>query len=182
MIHAYLFVLNIREGNGGHGANFHKMMNSINKTAGTNITVYHTFHDEVNNYKTHVWRCNGICQHRKPFFGFIRRTCNRAPGPNDQWWAQHKQSCGGFFKKVSEPEPKIKRGRKEKPIIQSVQKIDNPKWGLSKTGGERPATTISLPNRSYTTPIKNVTMSTSKNRKVGGNLSNVIGFKDLNGE
>lgn len=67
MIHAYLFILNIREGNGGHGPNFKKIMEGINKIAGTNITVYHTFHDEVELYKTHWWRCNGICQHRKPF-------------------------------------------------------------------------------------------------------------------
>lgn len=60
MIHAYLFVLNIREGNGGHGPNFKRIMESINRTAGTNITVYHTFHDEVALYKTHIWRCNGI--------------------------------------------------------------------------------------------------------------------------
>lgn len=24
---------------------------------GYNITVYHTMHDEVNNYRTHVWSC-----------------------------------------------------------------------------------------------------------------------------
>lgn len=70
MIHAYLFILNIREGNGGHGPNFKKIMEGINKIAGTNITVYHTFHDEVELYKTHWWRCNGICQHRKPFCKF----------------------------------------------------------------------------------------------------------------
>lgn len=39
MIHAYLFILGIRESNGGHGPNFCKMMNNINKVAGTNITV-----------------------------------------------------------------------------------------------------------------------------------------------
>lgn len=39
MIHAYLFILGIREANGGHGPNFLKMMNNINKVAGTNITV-----------------------------------------------------------------------------------------------------------------------------------------------
>lgn len=70
MIHAYLFILNIREDNGGHGPNFRRIMENINKVAGTNITVYHTFHNEVSLYKTHIWRCNGICQHRKPFYGW----------------------------------------------------------------------------------------------------------------
>lgn len=39
MIHAYLFILGIREPNGGHGPNFKKIMTGINKIAGTNITV-----------------------------------------------------------------------------------------------------------------------------------------------
>lgn len=39
MIHAYCFVLGIREGNGGHGPHFKKIMNGINKIAGTNISV-----------------------------------------------------------------------------------------------------------------------------------------------
>ncbi|XP_004523964.1 uncharacterized protein LOC101456157 [Ceratitis capitata] len=104
MIHAYCFVLNIREGNGGHGPNFKKIMYAINKVAGTNITVYHTFHDEVDVYKQHWWRCNGSCQNRAPFFGYVKRTSNRAPGPNDQWWAAHQESCGGTFMKIKGPD------------------------------------------------------------------------------
>lgn len=106
MIHAYCFVLHIREGNGGHGPNFKKIMYAINKVAGTNITVYHTFHDEVKVYKQHWWRCNGVCQDRSPFFGYVKRASNRAPGPNDFWWAKHLQECGGTFMKIKEPEKK----------------------------------------------------------------------------
>lgn len=113
MIHAYCFVLNIREGNGGHGPHFKKIMGHINTVAGTNITVYHTFHDEVNLYKQHIWRCNGVCQDRSPFFGYVKRTSNRAPSPNDQWWAQHMSSCGGTFLKVGEPEKKVKNASKK---------------------------------------------------------------------
>lgn len=113
MIHAYCFVLNIREGNGGHGPNFKKIMYTINKVAGTNITVYHTFHDEVDVYKQHWWRCNGSCQNRAPFFGYVKRTCNRAPGPYDQWWAAHQESCGGTFMKIKGP---------DKPKKQNVPK------------------------------------------------------------
>lgn len=29
---------------------------------------------------------------------------NRAPGPNDNWWATHQASCGGSFVKIKEPE------------------------------------------------------------------------------
>ncbi|GAB0099422.1 uncharacterized protein DMENIID0001_152790 [Sergentomyia squamirostris] len=114
MIHAYCFVQGIREGNGGHGPTFCEIMRSINKVAGTNISVYHSFYDEVNLYKTHVWRCNGVCQHRGPFYGYVRRTMNRAPGPSDYWFMPHKLSCGGHFQKVQEPEKEIKTKGNEK--------------------------------------------------------------------
>lgn len=78
--------------------------------AGTNITVYHTFHDEVQVYKKHVWRCNGICKERKPFFGYVRRVSNRAPGHNDLWWKTHQNDCGGRFEKIGEPD-KVKKGK-----------------------------------------------------------------------
>uniref|UniRef100_A0A0K8VRS0 Protein with SprT-like domain at the N terminus n=1 Tax=Bactrocera latifrons TaxID=174628 RepID=A0A0K8VRS0_BACLA len=115
MIHAYCFVLNIREGNGGHGPNFKKIMHAINKVAGTNITVYHTFYDEVDVYKQHWWRCNGSCQNRAPFFGYVKRTCNRAPGPNDQWWAAHQESCGGTFMKIKGPDKPKKQNASKEP-------------------------------------------------------------------
>lgn len=67
---------------------------------GTSITVYHSFHDEVRLYQQHWWRCNGPCQNRKPFFGIVKRAINRAPGPNDFWWAEHSKTCGGQFAKV----------------------------------------------------------------------------------
>lgn len=52
-------------------------MNRINKSAGTTITIYHTFHDEVRHYQTHVWKCDGPCQHKSPYFGIVRRSMNR---------------------------------------------------------------------------------------------------------
>lgn len=132
MIHAYCFVLNIREGNGGHGPNFKKIMVAINKVAGTNITVYHTFHDEVQLYKQHVWRCNGVCQNRSPFFGYVKRTSNRAPGPNDQWWAQHVQNCGGTFMKIKEPEKKKNpKTEKNKKNANDIRKFFTPQFDNS---------------------------------------------------
>lgn len=108
MIHAWNFIRGISEENGGHGQNFLAKMHEINRLAGTNISVYHTFHDEVDLYKTHWWRCDGVCQNRSPYYGFVKRTCNRTPGPNDLWWKQHEQTCGGKFIKVKEPEKKRK--------------------------------------------------------------------------
>uniref|UniRef100_A0A1I7T675 Protein with SprT-like domain at the N terminus n=1 Tax=Caenorhabditis tropicalis TaxID=1561998 RepID=A0A1I7T675_9PELO len=104
MIHAYLFVKERNRDRDGHGPHFQSHMHRINQEGGTNITIYHSFHDEVRLYKQHWWRCSGPCKDRRPFFGYVKRTCNRAPGPNDRWWIQHQQSCGGEFLKVKEPD------------------------------------------------------------------------------
>uniref|UniRef100_T1HC16 Protein with SprT-like domain at the N terminus n=1 Tax=Rhodnius prolixus TaxID=13249 RepID=T1HC16_RHOPR len=68
------------------------------------LLVYHTFHDEVKHYKTHWWRCNGPCRSRPPYYGLVKRAMNRAPGPNDNWFAEHQRNCGGEFIKVKEPD------------------------------------------------------------------------------
>ncbi|XP_014272132.1 DNA-dependent metalloprotease SPRTN isoform X2 [Halyomorpha halys] len=104
MIHAYLFLTANKQDREEHGPLFHEHMHRINKAAGTKITVYHSFHDEVAHYKQHWWRCNGPCQSRKPFFGLVKRSMNRAPGPHDFWYAEHQSSCGGEFIKIKEPE------------------------------------------------------------------------------
>lgn len=79
-------------------------MERINKVANANITVYHSFHAEVNHYKQHWWRCSGKCRNEKPYYGWVKRAMNRAPGKNDTWWAAHQATCGGVFEKVREPE------------------------------------------------------------------------------
>ncbi|XP_023291332.2 DNA-dependent metalloprotease SPRTN [Lucilia cuprina] len=162
MIHAYCFVLNIREGNGGHGPNFKKIMGAINKVAGTNITVYHTFHDEVELYKQHWWRCNGICQDRSPFFGYVKRTSNRAPGPNDQWWATHLQNCGGTFMKIKEPEKK-KKGRAAK----------------DKENDKKPSAPAGNDLRKFFTPQTKST-APPKSGSNSSTLANIKGFNNFN--
>lgn len=79
--------------------------------------VYHTFHDEVDHFKTHWWKCDGPCQHRPPFYGILKRSMNRAPGPSDYWYKDHERSCGGKFHKIKEPEPKkaVKRKKEDGP-------------------------------------------------------------------
>lgn len=104
MIHAYLYLTRNFKDRGEHGDEFKSHMNRINKEAGTNITVYHSFHDEVNHCRQHVWRCTGVCRQWKPFYGYVKRSMNRAPGPNDIWWADHSRKCTGKFEKISEPE------------------------------------------------------------------------------
>ncbi|XP_028162121.1 sprT-like domain-containing protein Spartan [Ostrinia furnacalis] len=114
MIHAYLFITNRDRERDGHGPNFQAHMHRINKSAGLNISIYHDFHDEVKLYLTHWWRCNGPCQTRRPYFGVVRRSQNRAPGPNDCWFASHQKTCGGTFMKIKEPEKKTKKTAAEK--------------------------------------------------------------------
>jgi hypothetical protein len=47
MIHAYLFVTRNNRDRSGHGPEFLAHAKRINAAAGTDITVYHSFHDEV---------------------------------------------------------------------------------------------------------------------------------------
>lgn len=71
--------------------------------------IYHSFHAEVREYKQHWWRCDGICKNVAPYFGWVKRSMNRAPGPNDGWFESHKNTCGGKFTKVKEPENYINK-------------------------------------------------------------------------
>lgn len=59
------------------------------------VQVYHAFHDEVDTYRTHWWRCTGPCRNRPPYFGYVKRSMNRVPGPKDTWWGQHQATCIG---------------------------------------------------------------------------------------
>ena len=82
MIHAYLFLTNGNTDRDGHGPAFMGHARRINSDAGTNITVYHTFHDEVNAYLKHVWKCDvraSACQHCARGQGASSRGC--VPGP-----------------------------------------------------------------------------------------------------
>lgn len=58
MIHAYVFVFSPVKDHDDHGAVFQAHMQRLNETAGTRITVFHTFHDEVDSYRQHWWKCD----------------------------------------------------------------------------------------------------------------------------
>ncbi|KAI9285084.1 SprT-like family-domain-containing protein [Umbelopsis sp. AD052] len=125
MIHALLFVTDNYADHDGHGPQFLMHAARINKAAGTKITVYHTFHDEVNYHRTHVWKCNGPCQQQPPFYGIVRRSMNRPPQKADYWWARHQIQCGGTYTKISEPEKKATtKQQKTKEPDQKQPRID----------------------------------------------------------
>jgi len=119
MIHAFLFVTHNDRDRDGHGPRFQAHMRRINESAGTNITIYHEWHEETDYYKKHIWRCNGPCRSKRPYFGFVKRVSNRKPGPNDRWFAQHQSSCGGVFEKIGEPTPKKRGPPKKRKLDQS---------------------------------------------------------------
>merc|ERR1712071_184504 len=132
MIHAFLFLTQRIQDRDGHGPNFQEHMKRINKTSGSNITVYHTFHDEVAAQRQHIWQCNGPCRTRHPFYGKCARSMNRPPGKNDKWYSAHQQSCGGTWTKISEPPPK------QKPKKQSEKKPKPEKKESSKSSKPPP--------------------------------------------
>uniref|UniRef100_A0A6B2FXT3 SprT-like domain-containing protein Spartan (Trinotate prediction) n=1 Tax=Myxobolus squamalis TaxID=59785 RepID=A0A6B2FXT3_MYXSQ len=124
MIHAFLFVTYKNTDHSAHGYNFISNMNRINKAASVNITVFHNFFNEVSFLKKHWWRCDGPCHNRPPYFGIIKRARNRAPGPNDFWWNDHKKSCSGRYIKIKEPAPDgLPKPNKKKPT--KILKLDD---------------------------------------------------------
>lgn len=62
MIHGYLFLTDLgscrqnNENEGGHGIEFKTIMRQLNEFTKLKITVYHTFHDEVDHARKHVWK------------------------------------------------------------------------------------------------------------------------------
>ncbi|GAA5810484.1 hypothetical protein MFLAVUS_003905 [Mucor flavus] len=115
MIHAFLFIIREEESaNGepvksdGHGPRFLEEAKRINDATGFNISIYHSFHDELYYYLPHVWQCNGICNTEPPYFGSARHSTDRPPGPADNWYKNHQLTCGGTYKKVASPTNKRK--------------------------------------------------------------------------
>jgi hypothetical protein len=146
-IHAYFFITtswkHSRGDDGtGHGVGFQLLADAINNHGDYEVTIYHTFHDEVDSYRTHVWQCDGRCKSQPPYFGMVKRSMNRAPGKSDAWWARHQTECGGTYTKIQEPAPTKKQleamSTKERAGRQK-NKLDNwitagPKRGANAQG------------------------------------------------
>ncbi|NXO66271.1 SPRTN protein, partial [Phainopepla nitens] len=130
MIHALLFVTHNYKDRESHGPEFCKHMRRINLLTGANVTIYHNFYDEINLYRQHWWRCNGPCQNRAPYFGYVKRSMNRAPSAHDFWWDEHQRTCGGTFTKVKEPE---KFSEKSKQKTQTAKPPHYKSTNKSKT-------------------------------------------------
>ncbi|NXI60059.1 SPRTN protein, partial [Chloroceryle aenea] len=132
MIHALLFVTNNRKDRESHGPEFRKHMRHINRLTGANVTISHNFHEEVDLYRQHWWRCNGPCRNRRPYFGYVKRAMNRPPSARDFWWLEHQQTCGGTFIKVKEPENFSKKS-KEKTQPEKLPNSSSTRKGKTRT-------------------------------------------------
>jgi hypothetical protein len=113
-IHAYFFITTSwRHSRGddgtGHGVGFQLLADAVNNHGNYEVTIYHTFHDEVESYRTHVWQCDGPCRSQPPYFGLVKRSMNRPPGKSDTWWTRHQAECGGTYTKIQEPAPTKKQ-------------------------------------------------------------------------
>lgn len=122
-------------------------------------------------------------------------TCNRAPGPYDSWFPKHQHTCGGVFQKVSEPEPKqkAKKAKKSDGIpkitnwvntgnVSTLPKANNNTGGFNKMNGGLGSRTVLVKPTTQNRPASTITSTnTSNDTSIGGNLSNVVGFRDLNG-
>ncbi|KAI8846850.1 SprT-like family-domain-containing protein [Chytridium lagenaria] len=115
MIHAYLFITQRNTDRDGHGPAFLDLAKRINDSEGTKITVYHNFRDEVNHYRTHVWKCQGTCGR------LLKRAMNRPPRPTDWWWSDHQAKCGGDYIKISSP-PENSKAKKGKGKTDKTEK------------------------------------------------------------
>ncbi|XP_006874227.1 PREDICTED: sprT-like domain-containing protein Spartan [Chrysochloris asiatica] len=100
------------------------------------VEVYHTFHDEVDEYRRHWWRCNDPCQYKKPYYGYVKRATNRAPSAHDYWWAEHQGTCGGTYIKIKEPENYSKKGKGKTKLgerpVSAAENEDKPSKGETK--------------------------------------------------
>eukprot|EP00116_Pleurobrachia_bachei_P004725 sb/3464987/ len=161
----------------GHGPEFHKHMYRINGRIGSKISVYHTFHDEVKAQKVHVWKCQGPCQHRPPFYGYVKRSMNRAPGPHDLWHAEHKANCGGTFVKVLEPPEYTKKKKKGGKQLDKSKDTKTEDKSLDKkklsdpTKGTPKLTTIFEKSPPNSCPFRNFTPFSGAGNRLGGGPS-----------
>ena len=172
-IHSYFFITtswrHSRGADGtGHGGGFLLLADAINNHGAYEVTVYHTFHDEVDSYRTHVWQCDGPCSTRAPFFGLVKRSSNRPPSKNDTWWKRHEEECGGSWIKTAEPEMtnlQISRlGALQRAGLQK-NKIDS--WVVgSKTEPSRAATREEVVERNTVEKKRPSEGESSKSKRV----------------
>ena len=132
MIHAFLFLDQNVSNHENHGDIFQAHMMRINAMSGLKISVYHSFMDEVDHYKTHWWKCTGRCGK------IVKRATNRKPGKYDgPSWYTHKASCGAPFVKIKEPEEYTRKQEAKRKRAQERAERAEHKAESSGSAGKR---------------------------------------------
>ena len=135
-------------------------------------------------YKQHWWKCNGPCQKRPPFYGMVKRSMNRAPGPYDRWFAEHQANCGGTYTKVREPEgygqkkgkkePKDKAAKGQKDIRSLFGGSSSQSQGSSGTSSQNGS--VGKLSQNGSTGNLSQNGSTGQTVPGGGSRGNIFGF------
>lgn len=182
MIHAYLWLTNNNQDHDDHGPCFQALMQQINTSklldqqrpeSGYNITVFHHFTSEVNNYRRHHWKCS-CCG------DIIKRAMNRPPSRSDCiqksaisgmcenqhcHWHSHQRLCGAEYEKIAEPAGYVDRRKKSsRPGKLDAEVSELSADNASKvTGGKKKPTVIELDSDKYKDKGEGTHVRVSKN-------------------
>lgn len=103
---------------------------------------------------------------------------NRAPGPSDYWWLEHKLNCNGQFIKIKEPENyKSKQKDKSNSISKNIKadkSIAN--WFTKNT----PTKTKPIPTFAHSKVLTNTNNKAVTQTLIQTNRDKTIGNKDSN--
>ena len=98
-----------------------------------------------------MWRCNGPCRNKPPYYGYVKRSMNRAPGPHDRWYSMHQSTCGGTYIKIDGPEfhpdqfpQKKKSSKKETKEKKPKSQSKTPSTKRDKKSSDNQPTLIDL--------------------------------------
>lgn len=101
---------------------------------------------------------------------------NRAPGPSDFWWLEHKLNCNGQFIKIKEPENyKSKQKDKPKSISENINSKKNIANWLTKNTPTKTASTFThskvlthTNNKTFTQTL----VQTNRDKTIGNKMAN----------
>lgn len=99
---------------------------------------------------------------KPPYFGLVKRAMNRPPGPNDTWYRQHQETCGGDFIKIVAPPEKVKHNQ------QPEQKNKILGWLKAPTGykgGNKVGEAVEESRKEQSQPPPVVLVAPGKKRK-----------------
>lgn len=104
---------------------------------------------------------------------------NRAPGPADRWWNDHKSNCSGQFIKIREPEKPEKKISKDKESSKVPKNQNTLDRYITSPMNKNPKTDLVGPSNSFSKGLfgqKDAIKSPGSFTKLGNDTNNVYGF------